>query len=152
MNRAPFQLGGPSNQGLARMAALLFFLVLVAADIVVAYYAMTDTMNKVNNFSVTKKDYITYIPVVYKDESVPTPANPTETPANVPATQPAIQPTAAAANEKYIVESGDTLFIIATKYGLTVDDLLAANQIPDRDKIEVGQELLIPHVQATPTP
>jgi LysM repeat protein len=45
----------------------------------------------------------------------------------------------------YIVKSGDTISGIATEFGLTPDELLAANpQITDPDKIAIGDEINIP--------
>lgn len=45
----------------------------------------------------------------------------------------------------YIVKSGDTIFGIATEFGLSPDELLAANpQITDPDKIAIGDEITIP--------
>jgi hypothetical protein len=47
--------------------------------------------------------------------------------------------------ETYIVKSGDTISGIATEFGLTPDELLAANpQITDPDKIAIGDEINIP--------
>ena len=58
-------------------------------------------------------------------------AAPTEAPAATPQT--------------YVIKSGDTLLKIAKKFGLTVDELLAANkQIKNPNKIAVGDELIIP--------
>jgi LysM repeat protein len=45
----------------------------------------------------------------------------------------------------YVVKSGDTLLKIAKKFGITVDQLIAANkQIKNPNKIGVGAELKIP--------
>lgn len=44
----------------------------------------------------------------------------------------------------YTVQAGDTLFSIAQSFGLTVDDLVAANGIVNPDILEVGQVLVIP--------
>jgi nucleoid-associated protein YgaU len=45
----------------------------------------------------------------------------------------------------YVVKPGDTLLKIGRKYGLTVDQLLAANkQIKNPNKIAVGDEIVIP--------
>jgi nucleoid-associated protein YgaU len=44
----------------------------------------------------------------------------------------------------YIVQAGDTLAEIAAEYGVTVSDLAALNNIDNIDRIEVGQELIIP--------
>ena len=46
--------------------------------------------------------------------------------------------------ERYIVQRGDSLGKIASIYEINVPMLLAANQIPDPDLLEVGQELSIP--------
>ncbi len=44
----------------------------------------------------------------------------------------------------YTVRPDDTLWDIATNYGLTVDDLLAANPGVDPRRLMVGQELQVP--------
>ena len=50
----------------------------------------------------------------------------------------------------HTVQSGDTLTRIATRYGLQVADVAAANGITDANLIELGQTLLIPIASATP--
>ncbi len=60
-----------------------------------------------------------------------------------PSTRPSVAPSAAVTT--YIVKSGDTLLKIAKKFGITVDQLIAANkQIKNPNKIGVGIELKIP--------
>lgn len=60
------------------------------------------------------------------------------------AEQPATTPTPGAFTEGvYTVKAGDTLYSIARKHGVTVDDLLAWNNIPDPSKIKVGQKIAI---------
>ena len=44
----------------------------------------------------------------------------------------------------YTVQAGDTLSAIAVRFGVTIDDLMAANQIVNPDNIFEGQELRIP--------
>ena len=52
----------------------------------------------------------------------------------------------------YIVQPGDTLYLIALRHGTTVDALAVANHIGPNDIIDVGQTLVIPQtMQATPT-
>ncbi|MFZ5916406.1 MAG: LysM peptidoglycan-binding domain-containing protein [Chloroflexota bacterium] len=51
---------------------------------------------------------------------------------------------------EHVVQPGETLFRIAQAYGVTVDDIVAANGLPDRDVIHVGQRLLIPITTAAP--
>ena len=44
----------------------------------------------------------------------------------------------------YIVRPGETLSTIAVALGVTVEELIAANDIPDPNNIFVGQELNVP--------
>lgn len=44
----------------------------------------------------------------------------------------------------YTVQAGDTLYSIATSYGLTVDEMATANNLANPDVLEVGQVLVIP--------
>ena len=44
----------------------------------------------------------------------------------------------------YTVERGDTLFLIARRFRTTVDLIVAANQLPDPNRLLVGERLLIP--------
>ena len=44
----------------------------------------------------------------------------------------------------YVVQSGDTLSGIATKFGVTEDDIVASNGLENRDQLFEGQELIIP--------
>lgn len=48
------------------------------------------------------------------------------------------------AGETYIVKRGDTLFIIAQRYGTTVAALVQANNLSNPDRLSVGQQLIIP--------
>jgi LysM repeat protein len=57
---------------------------------------------------------------------------------------PPKQPPAPAAASVYVVVAGDTLGGIAAQFGVTVDDLVAANGIADPSYIYIGQEITIP--------
>jgi LasA protease len=46
--------------------------------------------------------------------------------------------------KQYTVQAGDTLGIISSRYGITAQMLLAANEISNPDLLEVGQQLTIP--------
>lgn len=67
-------------------------------------------------------------------------AEPVETPA-APATQ---APAAGECPTTYVVQSGDTLFSIAQRYGVTTGQITAANNIANPDRLALGQELTIP--------
>jgi hypothetical protein len=54
----------------------------------------------------------------------------------------------------YIVQSGDTLSQIAQRFGVSLDALIAANaeNLPDPNNLQIGDELIIPASGATPAP
>lgn len=49
------------------------------------------------------------------------------------------------------VAAGDTLFRIAQRVGSTVDELVTANCLADRNRLSVGQTLHVPRLPPTPT-
>ncbi|MFN8464684.1 MAG: LysM peptidoglycan-binding domain-containing protein [Caldilineaceae bacterium] len=52
-----------------------------------------------------------------------------------------------ARGERHIVQSGESLSMIAAQYGVSVEAIMAANSLDDPNTIVVGQELLIPPSQ-----
>ena len=52
----------------------------------------------------------------------------------------------------HVVVAGDTLFSLAQRYGVTVDDIAAANNLSNIHSLEVGQELVIPAPGGETTP
>lgn len=54
------------------------------------------------------------------------------------------QPTYAAGESIYVVQPGDTLFTIAARYNISVNDLAAANGLNGGSGIYAGQQLIIP--------
>lgn len=68
----------------------------------------------------------------------PAPASATETPVTVQVARP---------SQTYIVQQGDTLKTIAQQFGVTLDDLIRANQLADPDRLQLGQLLVIPEVR-----
>ena len=53
----------------------------------------------------------------------------------------------------YTIRAGDTMFDIATRFGVTLQALLAANpQVADPNRIYAGQSLCIPNLPVVPTP
>ena len=49
--------------------------------------------------------------------------------------------------QRYIVREGDTLSGIAARFGVTEEAILEENPLSDRDRLFVGQELIIPPAQ-----
>lgn len=50
---------------------------------------------------------------------------------------------------QYIVKAGDTLAAIAQSFGISLDELMQANNISNPDTIYVDQQLIIPGIQPT---
>jgi len=63
-----------------------------------------------------------------------------------PSATPAVQPT----QMTYIVQAGDTLGSIAERYGITLDQLMAANGLTNPNVVSAGQTLVIPAAGAAP--
>ncbi len=61
-------------------------------------------------------------------------------------------PVASAPGTRYVVKSGDTLFVIARDLGVDMDVLAEANDISDINVIEVGQVLRVPDSAAATAP
>lgn len=53
------------------------------------------------------------------------------------------------ADSHHVMQSGDTLYSLSRQYGVTVDELLAANGISDPASLSVGMNLLIPGEDST---
>ena len=69
-------------------------------------------------------------------------------PSATPVPQQTPSPQATALNgPTYIVASGDTLTLIANRFGVKLDDLMAANGITDPNQIFEGQPLVIPGLE-----
>lgn len=47
----------------------------------------------------------------------------------------------------YIVQPGDTLVIIARRFGISINDIIAENQLADPNTIAIGSELRIPGLE-----
>jgi LysM repeat protein len=61
----------------------------------------------------------------------------------------AAPPTCPTGSVPYLIRSGDTLFLIAQRFGTTVSAILAINPGLDPNALRIGQTICIP--QATPT-
>lgn len=66
------------------------------------------------------------------------------TPTPAPAVQVTSTPTAPVEGIEYIVRPGDTLFLIAQRFGTTVSALAQANNLSNPNVLRIGQRLIIP--------
>lgn len=71
-----------------------------------------------------------------------------------PSAAPEAAPSAApvSANATHVVAKGDSLWSIAKKYGITVDELAAANQLAKSATLRLGQSIVVPAKAAPPAP
>lgn len=53
--------------------------------------------------------------------------------------------------QTYTVQAGDTLWAIAQKFNIRVEEITKANNLKDPEKIQVGQTLIIPSPSAPAT-
>lgn len=70
-------------------------------------------------------------------------------PASAPASDTAPADASAATGGSHTIAPGDTLFSIARRYGVSVDALVAANDLDDPDRIRSGATLTIPGADTT---
>jgi len=68
----------------------------------------------------------------------------TQAPTPTPPTPETPEPTAPASGQVYIVQDGDIPETIAAQFGITAEELMAANGITDPASLQIGQELIIP--------
>jgi len=71
---------------------------------------------------------------------------PTDTPrpTDTPAPTHTVRPRPDPVQTIHVVQPGETLSGIARQYGVSVDALMAANDITDPHLIKIGQEIIIP--------
>ncbi len=55
--------------------------------------------------------------------------------------------TAVSETKIHIVQKGESLWVIAKKYGVSVQDIVKANNIENASLIKINQELIIPDVK-----
>ncbi len=76
----------------------------------------------------------------------------TPTPTQTPTPTATPTPTPLPPTTTYRVQPGDTPISIAERFGISLEALLAANNMDANEPIRVGQELIIPLATPTPTP
>ena len=90
-------------------------------------------------------------PIKARELAVVTPPQATpagEAPALQETPMPAPTPTAPTPPppepRRHTVQPGNTLSVIAGQFGVSVDDIVAANNLPNAGSLQIGQELVIP--------
>ena len=88
-------------------------------------------------------------PIAPSNGTAPAPATPPTVPAAAPAVLavpavPAVPVAQAVEPEKYVVKAGDNPWKIAKAHGISLEELLEANEIKDSKKLAIGDVLLLP--------
>jgi LysM repeat protein len=80
------------------------------------------------------------------DTPIPSPSapSPSPTPTASPTAPPTPSPTVAPTTRVHVVQRGENLSKIAQQYGVTVAEIVEANDLTNPSQINVGQELIIP--------
>jgi LysM repeat protein/uncharacterized protein YvpB len=96
-----------------------------------------------------------YSTVIYVGEALVIPGATTgaapPAPADTPAPQP-VAPAPAPAAGSYMIQRGDTLWLVARRFQVTVSELMAANGVANPNYIYYGQTIVIPGQSDTATP
>ncbi len=120
------------------------------------YHVSIDELVAMNEISNPSAIYVGQVLRLVPDENaIPEPTEapseqateappPTTAAETAPAATEVPTDTAPIQNLVHIVKRGETLYRIAQEYGLTVNDFVAANNIPDARFIYAGQELIVP--------
>jgi len=115
------------------------------ADIAARFGVTAEALRAANNLSsdtlqVEQQLIIPLTPTPTSEESpVAETATPEATPTPVPPTA-----TATPAVRTYVVQPGDTLYLIAQRFGVSMDAIIQRNPNINPDNLQVGQELIIP--------
>ncbi|WP_192987461.1 LysM peptidoglycan-binding domain-containing protein [Carnobacterium mobile] len=104
------------------------------------------TLNHLANPNLLKIGQLIKIPAATTTPATPKPATPK------PATPKPTTPKPAPVALTYTIKKGDTLYSIAKKYGVTVQDIVTTNTLANANVIKIGQVIKIPgKTSAAPT-
>ncbi len=108
--------------------ALISTIISLLVVLIVGPWVFTGTLNSFITPEAAQTDNRTAQPLSSGGEALQPPATFTPTP----------QP------QSYLVQVGDTLSLIAEQFGISQEVLMAANNLPNPDYLQVGQTLFIP--------
>ncbi|MCA9994379.1 MAG: LysM peptidoglycan-binding domain-containing protein [Anaerolineales bacterium] len=135
----------PPEWMLQGLTLLIIAVLAVAGYYIMAYYV--DSLTKTSEPSVVEPTLEPTVAVAAVEETAVIATLPPPTAVLVEVITVDTAPTAAATTapqRTHIVGTGDTLSTIATRYGVTIDEIIAANALLNPNQLEIGQTLAIP--------
>lgn len=105
----------------------------------------------VSQAAIMSANGLTNANLIFAGQRLTIPGTTTTGPTPAP-TSPAPAPTPAPSTGVYIVQRGDTLFLISIRFGVSQAAIIAANGITNPNLIFVGQRLTIPSGSPSPVP
>lgn len=115
-------------------------------DIANRFDVSVDDLMAINNLTDPTALFVDEVLTIPGTSSSSTP-RPAATPSVAPVEEPTEAPTVAptpASGQTYTVQEGDIPETIAAQFGITADELMAANGITDPTSLQIGQVLVIP--------
>jgi lysozyme len=82
--------------------------------------------------------------LLYTGQAIVVPGRAAPPPELPPATSPPPEPSPPPTANVHVVKEGETLGLIAERYGTTVEVLLELNDLPDPNVVPVGTSLIVP--------
>jgi LysM repeat protein len=116
------------------------FAVGLAAILALAYGFMQFQARPSRSFAIAPTATLSFIPPTFTATPTITPT-PTRPPTLTPTPRP---PTATQTPLVHIIRTGDTLSFLADRYGVTVEEIRAANNIDETTILQIDQPLIIP--------
>jgi LysM repeat protein len=104
----------------------------------------TDHGLTVDDLQAANPDLAGSSPVIYPGDQITLPNCGSESATTSPDTPEPTTVSAPPGGQVYEVQPGDTLVKIAQEFGVTVEAIVAANNLEDPDSLDVGQQLVIP--------
>lgn len=132
MNQAPFRKRG--KQKLLPILLILLVLVLISCNF------------PIKDLSFILHPYATLDPAIFESRRTPTPpaTEPTTGAPTVPGTPMPTPQVDEQLNHVYAAQSGDTLRVVASHFGVTPQEVTSSDVIPETGLIPPGQYLVIP--------
>lgn len=135
----------PPEWMLQGLTLLIIAVLAIAGYYIVSYYFDSPTETSEPTLAIPTLEPTVVVDVVAETAVIATSPPPTAVLVEVITVDNAPTEAAPTAPQRaHIVATGDTLSTIATRYGVTIEEIIAANVLLDPNRLEIGQTLNIP--------